>query len=450
FSFEVVQISLGRLLFKIAPNDFLRIILFSAGYFAVNILLTFIYIKVLAKTKLKQYVLAVFFVLILGLYSSVLVSLPYVFPEITLSNLTVFIFIYVGFFIHLYITANAIVWRQELDLEKDQLSREISNLMKLPEVLDEQTDNLDELIEKVLNISCEIIGFEYALLNIFDFRTGKVVRLSKSGISEEDFKNLREKNVSIRETYALFQQRFDVGGAYFIPKGSITLDSDSIYYPTKYASLDSDNAWNPDDLFLVPLLYGGKIIGYLSYDKPKNLLRPTIREVQFAKFFAWHLTKILLQSYYATLFTGQVKQQQNYSNVMNEISKAIESKRNFILVYLDIDHFEKINMTLGFEKGDEILKNLSDITADELKNLGVFSTVTDEEIILMWSKSKSDGVLLAERIREEIKKKYPIVEISACVVKYPSDAENFDELIEKARTGLVTVKKSGGGRVISL
>lgn len=450
FSFEIIQMSFGTFLFKLAPNDYLKIIYFSAGYFSVNVILTFLYVKLLAKIQARHYTKIAGTILLLALYCSVIVTIPYLFSEVTFFNFMIFSILYSGFFINLYITANAFVWREELDLDKEQLSNEITNLMKLPDVLDEKSNNLIELLEKVLNISCDIIGFEYALLSLFDFRAGKVVRIAKSRIPDEDFKKIREKSVSIKETYLLMQQRFDIGGAYFIPKGSVDLDADAVYSPSKYVSLDTANAWDPDDLFLVPLIYSGKIIGYISYDKPKNLLRPTIREVQFARFFSWHLTKLLLQSNYATFFSDDKPQKENYSTVMNEIRRSIENKENFILINLDIDNLKKINMTFGFQKGDEIIKSLIEITAEELKNLGIFSVIGDEEIILMWSKSKSDGVLLAERILEEIKSRYPMVNLSACVVKYPTDAENFEELIEKAQTGLVTVKKSGGGRVISL
>ncbi len=450
-AFEFLQISVGTFLVKIAVIDHLKILQFALGYFSVNLVLTSTYVKFLAKTDLKKYLRAISIILVLAMYSSFILTTAYIFPEAKLSYLLFTTLLYAGFILHLYYTVNAEIWHEELELEKEQITREIRNIMRLPEVIDNLSkDDTETVLEKVLDISCQIIGFEYALLSIFDFRSGRVLRLAKSGIKDEEFKKLKENKPDLKETFVLMQQRFDIGGAYFIPKGSVELNRSFIYQPFEYVRLEADNAWDPEDLFLVPLTYEGKIIGYISYDKPKNLLRPSKREVEFARFFAWQLTKLLSQSKYALFFTSEYEKKQPYSLLMEEISKNIELRKNFILIYLDIDHFEKINVSLGFNKGDEILKSLDEITSDEIKNLGIFSQVGDEEIILLWSKSKSDGVLLAERIIEEMKLRYSMVSLSASVVKYPTDAQTFDELIEICRTGLVTAKKSGGGRVISL
>lgn len=450
-SFEFLQGSVGVFLTKIAVTDHLKITLFAAGYFSVNLVLTTIYLKLLAKTDLKKYIRAMLIVLMLAMYSSFILTATYLFPEVKLPYLLFTTLLYVGFVVHLYYTVNAEIWHEELELEKEQITREIRNIMKLPEVLDNVSkEDIETALEKILDISCQIIGFEYSLLSVFDFRNGKVLRLAKSGLKEDEFKKLKERKPDIKETFLLMQQRFDVGGAYFIPKGSVELNKSFVYQPLEYVKLESENAWDPEDLFLVPLIYEGKTVGYISYDKPRNLLRPSKREVEFARFFSWQIVKLLSQSKYALFFTSEYEKKQPYSLLMEEISKTIELKKNFILIYIDIDHFEKINVLLGFNKGDEILKSLGEITSEEIKNLGIFSQVGDEEIILLWSKSKSDGVLLAERIIEEMKLRYDNISLSASVVKYPTDAQTFDEIIELCRTGLITAKKSGGGRVISL
>ncbi|MEN3042953.1 MAG: GGDEF domain-containing protein [Fervidobacterium sp.] len=450
-SFEFLQIAVGTLLVRFAMIDHLRILFFSIGYFFVNFILTILYVKVLAQTDLKKYLRAIAIILILSIYSSFILTMFYLFPETRLPQLLFSTLVYAGFIIHLYYTVNAEIWHEELELEKQQITREIRNIMKLPEVLDNISENpIETVLEKVLDISCQIVGFEYALLSIFDFRSGKVIRLSKSGINDEEFVKIKEKKPDIKETFVFMQQRFDIGGAYFIPKGSVDLNKTFTYKPFEYVKLESENAWDPDDLFIVPINYEGRIIGYVSYDKPKNLLRPSKREVEFARFFSWQISKILAESKYSLFFASEYEKKQPYSILMEEISKNIELKKNFVLLYIDIDHFEKVNILFGFHIGDEILKTLGEITAEEVKNLGVFSQVGDEEIILLWSKSKSDGILLAERIIEEMKVRYNMISISASVVKYPADAQTFDELIEKCRTGLVTAKKSGGGRIISL
>lgn len=450
-SFEILQIGFGNLLFKIAPNDYLKILLFAIGYMLGNVFLTIFYVKFFGKTSIKNYIRALFLISVLSLFGSMILTTIYTFNEVKLSSLIFVSVLYSGFLIQLYYTVFSELWHKELTLEKEQIAREIENLMKLPEILEKSSkEDIDDVLQDVLATTCKLIGFEYALLSIFDFRSGKVTRISKYGIKDEDFEKLKQNRPDIKSTYVLMQQRFDVGGAYFIPNGSVDLSQSSIYRPSEYFKLEVENAWDPNDLFIVPLIYNKKTIGYISFDKPANMLRPSKREIELAKFFAWQITRLLSESKYSVFFLSDYKKEQTYAFLMEEISKNIEFGKSFLIVYVDIDKFEKVNITHGFKAGDEMLQELRNISEEEIKNLGIFSQFNDELIMLLWSMSKSDGVLVAERIIEKFKRKYPDVSLSVSVVKYPTDAQTFDELLEKIKVALTTAKKSGGGRIVTL
>jgi len=88
--------------------------------------------------------------------------------------------------------------------------------MKLPEViLESKKEDVDKVLSDMLALAANITGYEYALLNIFDYKANTVLRIGSYGISDEAFKNLKEKKPSLKETLLLMQQRFDVGGVYF-------------------------------------------------------------------------------------------------------------------------------------------------------------------------------------------------------------------------------------------
>jgi len=410
-----------------------------------------IFVKFLARDSISKYMLAFSLIFILGIYSSAILTVPYMFSEIKLGNLLFVTVLYAGFLAQLYYTVTAEIWHQELKLEKDQVGREIANLMKLPEViLESKKKDVDKVLSDMLALAANITGYEYALLNIFDYKANTVLRIGSYGISDEAFKNLKEKKPSLKETLLLMQQRFDVGGVYFIPKGSVDLDENYIYKPSDYTKIDSENAWDPDDLFLVPINQGGRMIGYISFDKPKNMFRPTKREIEMSKFFAWQISEVLSESKYTSLFSTNYRREQSLSKFMDELSKNIETGTSFVLAYLDIDQFKAINFKHGFEYGDEIIRELKSTISSEIKNLGIFSQIGDEFLILIWSKSKSDGILVSEKVISEIKQKFENISISAGIVKYPTDASNLEEVLDKAQTALITAKKSGGGRVISI
>jgi diguanylate cyclase (GGDEF)-like protein len=449
--FEFLQIAVGTLLFKLSPKDYYSLVLFALGYFLTNILLTTIYVHFFVKMNIKNFLRVTFLVFILGMYASLILTTIYLLPEAKITYMLFTFCLYAGFLVQLLYTVRSQVWLQELIYEKDEIGREIQNLSRLQEILEQsKTEDTYVVLKRMLEISCNMIGFEVALLNLFDSNSGKVVRIASYGISDSDFEQIKIKQPSIKDSMLLMQSRFDSEGVYFIPKGSVALDDTYVFKPLDYAKLEVDNAWDPDDLFLVPLRFNNRIIGYISYDRPTNGLRPTRREIELSKFFAWHFVQIFKESSYRELFASNYGREVSTSTLMNEMAKAIEQRRMFTFLYIDIDNFDKINLEKGFQIGDEILRDMKIHIEDEIRNIGIYSYSGDEFKILLWTKSKSDGMLIAEKISEMIREKYAYVKVTGAVVKYPVDAENLEDLLNKARTALVAGKKSGGGRIINL
>ncbi|QIV77936.1 sensor domain-containing diguanylate cyclase [Fervidobacterium pennivorans] len=450
-AFEFLQFSVGIFFFKHAIYDYLSLVYFAAGYFATNVILSFVYIPFFTKTNLKNYLSVGFLVFLLGLYASLIVTTLYILPEVKLTYLIFTFLLYAGFLVQLHYTVTAQVWYQELKYEQDEIKREIENLSKIPAVLEELgREDVDKVLSDLLEVSCKMIGFSAALLNLFDYKSGRVVSVAKYGIKDEDFEMLKSRQPQIKDTLVLMQSRFDSGGVYFIPKGSINLDQTYVFRPLEYAMLDVDNAWDPDDLFLVPLIYNNKTIGYISFDKPINGLRPAKREIELSKFFAWQFVQIVKESKYRGFFLSYYPEETTVSELMEEISKAIEMKRTFSFVYLDIDNFDKLNLEKGYAFGDEILREIKKSLENEVRNYGFYTRIGDEFMILLWTKSKSDAMILVQKVIENVKEKYPYVSISGAVVKYPVDAGNLEGILNKAKTALNASKKSGGGRLINI
>ncbi|WP_448375940.1 diguanylate cyclase [Fervidobacterium sp.] len=449
--FEFLQFAVGIFLFKLSPGDYLSLILFATGYFITNIALALVYKNFFAKVPIENMLRVTLLVLLLGVYAALILTTIYLLPEARITYLIFTLLLYAGFLTQLLYTVKSQVWLQELTYEQDEIGREIENLSKLQQILEQvKSENTDVLLKKLLEVSCSMIGFEASLLNLFDYNRGKVIRISAFGMSESDFEQIKSRQPDIKDTLILMQSRFDSGGVYFIPKGSIALDDTYTFRPLDYAKLDAANAWDPDDLFLVPLILNNKMIGYISFDKPVNGLRPSKREIELSKFFAWQFVQILKESKYSQLFTSSYGKEVSISTLMNEMAKAIETKRTFTFLYLDIDNFDKINLQKGYQHGDDILRDLKNYIENEIKNLGIYTHIGDAFKILLWTKSKSDGMLVAEKVSDLIREKYPYVRITGAIVKYPVDADNLDGILNKARTALTAAKKSGGGRIINL
>lgn len=280
-----MQFSVGIFLYRHSPNDYLNIFFFALGYFAANAILSQIFVKFLARDSISKYMLAFSLIFILGIYSSAILTVPYMFSEIKLGNLLCNSVVMQVSLVQLYYTITAEIWHQELKIEKEQVGREIANLMKLPEViLESRKENVDKVLSDMLALAANITGYEYGLLNIFDYKANMVLRIASYGINDETFERLKKKP-SLKETLLLMQQRFDVGGAYFVPKGSVDLDEDYVYKPSGLHENRFRNAWDPDDLFLAPITQG-RMIGYISFDKQRICLGQRNEKSRCPKFFA--------------------------------------------------------------------------------------------------------------------------------------------------------------------
>ncbi|ODN30859.1 sensor domain-containing diguanylate cyclase [Fervidobacterium thailandense] len=455
-SFEIVQFGLGTLMYRLAPSDYLRLVFFAVGYYLANQFLSFISTLMFSqatffsffKKFLKSYILTFGF----GLYASALLSVAFLFEYASLTNMVVVTLIYSGFLLILFYAVKSEVWQMELNLEKEKLHWEIDHLKEIVEVHQDVETGLDvdKAIEKMLAVACKVMGFEYALLNLFDFRERKVVRIANYGLPAEVFERLKINRPSLTDALVLLQQRFDVGGAYFIPKGSVDLSDSYVYTPREYVKVDVEDAWDPEDLFLVPLIHRGRIVGYVSYDKPKSGLRPTKREVELGKFFSWQIMNLIQKSQHIHFVQKESTPQVSFAKFWEDVSKLISSEKSFVLVLIDVDDFEEYNLKNGFRSGDELISATGKFLSEALENLGFYTFSGDEFFVCLHSNSKTDGLLLAERVMSELRARGFKVSLSSSVAKFPSDGMNLEELLEKLKVALRTVKKSGGGRAIGV
>ena len=87
--------------------------------------------------------------------------------------------------------------------------------------------------------------------------------------------------------------------------------------------------------------------------------------------------------------------------------KIFVSKRylsELSIIFFDIDHFKNINDTYGHDIGDVILKELTTVIKEQIRESDVFARWGGEEfVILLPMSSLSDALLLAEKLQTKIK-----------------------------------------------
>ena len=132
------------------------------------------------------------------------------------------------------------------------------------------------------------------------------------------------------------------------------------------------------------------------------------------------------------------------------VFKMLESKKGGALLYLDIDHFKKINDTYGHEKGDEILKLLAQVLKNSFRKNDIIGRWGGEEFIVVLPKTDYDIALkLAERLRNRIENKdFNGIKVTVSIgVSEFQNKKEFEKALERADEALYNAKNNGRNQV---
>jgi len=139
------------------------------------------------------------------------------------------------------------------------------------------------------------------------------------------------------------------------------------------------------------------------------------------------------------------------------MTAAIVRRKSLLgILMLDIDWFKKVNDEFGHDVGDQVLKSLSEIISQEVRESDVVIRYGGEEFIALLPDATVEGVAqTAERIRARMEGTTvqssggPIKKtISIGYSMYPSDADGFWQCIKFADLALYAAKDSGRNKVL--
>jgi len=139
-----------------------------------------------------------------------------------------------------------------------------------------------------------------------------------------------------------------------------------------------------------------------------------------------------------------------------ELKFAQRHKTAVSLLMLDLDHFKKVNDTLGHLAGDLVLSTIAGALTRAVRNEDVVARYGGEEMAIVLRAIGLDAAAhMAERMRKVVEStvipfegKDLRVTVSIGIAEFPSTpAKQIDELIEAADKALYRAKNSGRNRV---
>lgn len=204
------------------------------------------------------------------------------------------------------------------------------------------------------------------------------------------------------------------------------------------------------------LVYTALFILYLKYfdNESSWLTNRSFKDVFQVLTYRERYHKLLEASIRDHL-TGTLHRSQYDQNAPKILAKNLQENRPMSLLVIDIDHFKQVNDRHGHQAGDEILKMVARLLADNLRSDDHLYRVGGEEFVLLCEKLPVEGATsMAERLRKAIERFSKIylpekVTVSIGLASAPQDGETMEALFRQADLRLYEAKKQGRNRVFS-
>jgi len=138
-----------------------------------------------------------------------------------------------------------------------------------------------------------------------------------------------------------------------------------------------------------------------------------------------------------------------------EFATAMRSGKPLSIVMADVDHFKRVNDTLGHQAGDQVLVVVAQALGGRLRPRDLAARYGGEEFVLVLPETDAAGAkVVAERIRQRIEAARPPVEgglsvtvSCGCATLPPNRFSTSAELLAAADRALYAAKRGGRNRV---
>jgi len=191
----------------------------------------------------------------------------------------------------------------------------------------------------------------------------------------------------------------------------------------------------------------------LLKDENKRLLLKAFSELIALALANVRLRENLRHQSIRDPLTGLYNRRYMEDFLFKQLHQAERIHASFAILMLDLDHFKRINDNYGHEAGDTVLKGVSDVLENNIRDGDIAARYGGEEfIILLYNMDTVNSQKRADLIRKDIhslKIKYGAEPISSIgIAMYPKDKKNPQELIDAADKSLYLAKKSGRNQVV--
>ncbi|HEY3122931.1 MAG TPA: GGDEF domain-containing protein [Thermoanaerobaculia bacterium] len=155
--------------------------------------------------------------------------------------------------------------------------------------------------------------------------------------------------------------------------------------------------------------------------------------------------------------TGLFNRRYLEESLLRELHRARPANTPVCVAMLDLDHFKRLNDTLGHDAGDSLLRAVGQVLREKLRKSDIACRYGGEEFVLVLSDSSlADTVQRVEQIRVLVKQleirygdqSLGSMTLSAGVAALPEHGSTAPELLRAADDAMYAAKQAGRDRVM--
>jgi diguanylate cyclase (GGDEF)-like protein len=192
-----------------------------------------------------------------------------------------------------------------------------------------------------------------------------------------------------------------------------------------------------------------------AFNAMNNKLSKTTISLESMKGIVEEKTRVLEEISKTDPLTKVANRRALFERGNEEFARRKRTQGRMTIALLDCDLFKGINDDYGHLFGDEVLKHLSKICTQEIRNIDFFSRYGGEEFIIILPDCGLSGAIeIAKRIQFSLAKSsvtfegvdvYVTVSIGICTVN--NKHSNFEQVIKAADTAMYQAKTNGRNRI---
>ncbi|WP_252312379.1 EAL domain-containing protein [Sinobaca sp. H24] len=152
------------------------------------------------------------------------------------------------------------------------------------------------------------------------------------------------------------------------------------------------------------------------------------------------------QEMYDLAYRDPVTNLYNRSYLLKELDNQTHQKQRFSLLFVDLDHFKKVNDTFGHQAGDEVLmetsRRMKECAPD---GVTVIRMGGDEFVIIVPSFTEFSCEVLLQELEKPflIDNHRVFISGSIGISEYPQDGTSYEQLLQSADIAMYEAKKQG-------